>query len=63
MTELFQSLTLLGCKVEDEDKVCLLLSSVTGQYDILVTALGALEKAPGFEQATEKLLAGKKDQH
>ena len=58
MTELFQSLTLLGCEVEDEEKVCLLLSSLPKQYDILVTALGASEKAPGFEQVTEKLLAG-----
>ena len=33
------------------------------QYDILVTALGASEKAPGFEQVTEKLLAGEIDQH
>ena len=58
MTELFQSLTLLGCEVEDEEKVCLLLSSLPKQYDILVTALGASEKAPSFEQVTEKLLAG-----
>ena len=49
MTELFQSLTLLGCEVEDEEKVCLLLSSLPKQYDILVTALGASEKDPRFE--------------
>ena len=28
MTEIFQSLSLLGCKVEDEEKVCLLLTSL-----------------------------------
>ena len=57
ITELFQSLTLLGCEVEDEEKVCLLLSSLPKQYDIFVTVLGVSEKAPGFEQVKEKLLA------
>ena len=57
MTELFQSLSLLDCKVDDEEKVCLLLSSLPEKYDTLVTALGAAEKAPTFEQVTERLLA------
>ena len=57
MTDIFQSLSLLGCKVEDEEKVCLLLSSLPKQYDIQVTAFGAADKAPSFEQVTERLLA------
>ena len=57
MTEIFQSLSLLGCKVEDEEKVCLLLSSLPKQYDTLVTAFGTADKAPSFEQVTERLLA------
>ena len=57
MTEIFQPLFLLGCKVEDEEKVCLLLSSLPKQYDILVTAFGAADKAPSFQQVTERLLA------
>ena len=57
MTEIFQSLTLLGCTVDDEEKVCLLLSSLPKQYDVLVTAFGAADKAPTFEQVTERLLA------
>ena len=43
--------------MEDAKRVRLLLSSLPKQYDILVTAFGAADKPPSFEQVSERLTA------
>ena len=56
MTELFDSLSVAGETVSEEDRVVYLLASLPESYNILVTALEANEDVPNFEVVTERIL-------
>ena len=57
LAESFSALSMLGDPVGEEDKVILLLSSLSSRFDPLVTALEALEKVPSWEMAMEKVIS------
>ncbi len=58
MTEIFESLTVIGDAISDEDRVVhLLAASLPESFDMLVTALEAnSENVPAMENVTERLL-------
>ena len=56
MTEIFDSLSVVGDPVSDEDRVVHLLASLPDSYNVLVTALEASEDVPKMEVVTERLL-------
>ena len=56
MTETFEGLSVIGDKVEDEDRVVYLLASLPDSYNMLVTALEANTDVPAMEVVTERLL-------
>ena len=54
MTELFESLAVIGDAISEEDRVVHLLASLPESYDMLVTALEAnSENVPAMENVTE----------
>ena len=56
MTELFDSLSVAGETVSEEDRVVYLLASLPDDYNVLVTALEANEDVPKLEVVTERIL-------
>lgn len=56
MTEIFESLSVVGDPVSDEDRVVFLLASLPDSYNMLVTALEANQNVPQMEVVTERLL-------
>ena len=56
MTEIFNSLSVIGDPVPEEDRVVHLLASLPDSYNMLVTALEANEDVPKMESVTERLL-------
>ena len=56
MTEIFDSLSVIGDPVSEEDRVVHLLVSLPDSYNVLVTALEASESVPKMEVVTERLL-------
>ena len=57
MAELFDSLSIAGETVSEEDRVVNLLASLPESYNVLVTALKVYEGVPPkFEVATERIL-------
>lgn len=56
LTEIFDSLSIVGDAVPEEDRVVHLLASLPDSYDVLVTALEAHETVPKMEVVTERLL-------
>ena len=56
MIEIFEGLAVIGSAVDEEDKVIYLLASLPKTFNMLVTALEAHEKVPGWETVIEKLL-------
>ena len=56
LTEIFNSLSVLGDTVTDEDRVVHLLASLPESYSVLVTALEANAEVPSMETVTERLL-------
>ena len=56
MTEIFNSLSVIGSPVSDEDRVVHLLASLPESYSMLVTALEASAEVPQMEVVTERLI-------
>lgn len=56
MTEIFNSLSVIGSPVSEEDRVVHLLASLPESYSMLVTALEASAEVPQMEVVTERLL-------
>ncbi len=56
MIELFDSLSVAGETVKDEDRVVYLLASLPDSYSVLVTALEANKEVPKLETVIERLL-------
>ena len=56
MTEVFDSLSVVGDPISEEDRVVHLLASLPDSYNVLVTALEASEDVPKMEIVTERLL-------
>ena len=56
ITETFNELSVIGDKIEDEDKVVYLLASLPESYDMLVTAFEANGDVPYMKMVTERLL-------
>ena len=56
MLEIFDSLAVIGCAVEEEDRVVHILTSLPESYNMLVTALEACPEVPKLEIVTERLL-------
>ena len=56
MIEIFSELSIVGAPVDEEDKVIHLLASLPESYDILVTALEALDKVPSLDTVIEKIV-------
>ena len=56
MTEVFDSLSVVGDPVAEEDRVVHLLASLPESYNMLVTALEASVEVPKLELVTERLL-------
>ena len=56
MIEIFESLSVVGYVVEEEDRVVHLLASLPDSYQMLVTALEANSEVPKLEVVTERLL-------
>ena len=56
LTEIFNELAVIGCPVEEEDRVVHLLASLPDSYSMLVTALEANSEVPKMEVVTERLL-------
>ena len=56
MTEIFDTLTVAGETVSEEDRVVYLLASLPESYNVLVTALEASENVPKLEVVTERIL-------
>ena len=55
MTELFSELSVIGVKIDEEDRVVQLLASLPDTYNTLVTALEANTEVPSMEIVTERL--------
>ena len=56
MTEVFDSLSVVGDPIAEEDRVVHLLASLPESYNMLVTALEASVEVPKLELVTERLL-------
>ena len=56
MTEIFESLAVIGDPVAEEDRVVQLLASLPDSFKMLVTALEANPEVPKMEIVTERLL-------
>ena len=56
MTEVFNSLSIVGDPISEEDQVVYLLASIPESYSMLVTALEASTEVPKMELVTERLL-------
>ena len=56
MTEQFDSLSVAGENVSEEDRILYLLASLPDDYNVLVTALEAHEDVPKLEVVTERIL-------
>ena len=56
MTEIFESLSVVGDPVSDEDRVVYLLASLPDTYNMLVTALETNQDVPQMDVVTERLL-------
>ncbi len=56
MTELFDSLSVAGDTVSEEDRVVYLLASLPNSYNVLVIVLEANEDVPKLEVVTERIL-------
>ena len=56
MTKLFDSLSVAGENVSEEDRVLYLLASLPDDYNVLVTALEVHEDMPKLEVVTERIL-------
>ena len=56
MTEVFDSLSVVGDPVSEEDRVVHLLPSLPDSYSMLVTALESNAEVPKMEHVTERLL-------
>ena len=56
MIEIFDSLSVVGDPIYEEDRVVHLLASLPDSYNLLVTALEASEDVPKMEVITEHLL-------
>ncbi len=56
MTELFDSLSVAGDTVSEEDRVVYLLASLPDSYNVLVIVLEANEDVPKLEVVTERIL-------
>ena len=56
MIEIFESLSVVGYVVEEEDRVVHILASLPESYQMLVTALEANSEVPKLEVVTERLL-------
>ena len=56
MTELYDSFSVAGETVSEEDRVVYLLASLPESYNVLVTALEANEAVPNLEVVTERIL-------
>ena len=56
MVEIFESLSVVGDAVEEEDRVVHILASLPESYQMLVTALEANAEVPKLEIVTERLL-------
>ena len=56
MTELFDSLAVAGEDMSEEDRVVYLVVSLPESYNVLVTALKAIEDVPKLEVVTEHIL-------
>lgn len=56
MTEIFNSLSVVGDPISGEDQVVYLLASLPESYSMLVTALEANAEVPNMELVTERLL-------
>ena len=56
MTEIFESLSVIGDPVSEEDRIVYLLASLPDCYNMLVTALEANQDVPQMEVVTERLL-------
>ena len=56
MTEVFDSLSVVGDPVSEEDRVVYLLASLPDSYSMLVTALETNAEVPKMELVTERLL-------
>ncbi len=56
MTELFDSFSVAGETVSEEDRVVCRLASLPDSYNVLVTALEANEDVPKLEVVTERIL-------
>ena len=56
MTEIFDSLAVIGDAVNEEDRVVHLLASLPESFNMLVTALEANPEVPKMETVTERLL-------
>ncbi len=56
MTEIFDSLSVAGETISEEDRVVYLLASLPQSYNVLVTALEANEDVPKLEVVTERIL-------
>ncbi|KAF2348787.1 hypothetical protein FHG87_020457 [Trinorchestia longiramus] len=54
--ELFEELAIIIDAMEEEERVIILLSSLSDRFSTLVTALEAHEKIPAWEVVTERLL-------
>ena len=56
MVEIFGELAVIGCPVEEEDKVVQILTSLPDSYNMIVTAFEASSEVPNLAVVTEKLL-------
>ena len=56
MTEVFDTLSVIGDRVSEEDRVVHLLASLPKLYSMLVTALESNAEVPKIEHVTEQLL-------
>ena len=56
LTEIFDSLAVVGSPLEEEDKVITTLASLPDKFSTVVTALETLDKVPSLQSVTEKLL-------
>ena len=56
ITEIYDELSVIGDKIEKEDRVVYLLASLPESYEMLVTALEANTEVPDMGTVTERLL-------
>ena len=57
LTQIFDELAVFDAPVEEDDKVTYLLSSLPDSYDVLVTALDAMDAVPTWTTVVEKVSA------